>query len=534
VFLIEAVVKTLKLLVKMSILTRRNAKNAVKTNDFSALTWNDLEKTIVEAETFVGTNSILRYGIATETDVGLPSTKAVLVPVLEDLGTPDNLARMYSAHVPMIGTHELRNKAKAALKEPFPLDRDLAGLARLEEPERKAGMFEASEGDYVISNPVFPHPELIGSLTYICAYLNYQQFRRAYPEIRESFIIAGSHAVAMAYRNGLLESYAAREFQFVRVKIADDGSVSIIGLDPAYAARSNAYWKVNDIIKADQLKMSAQLTELGLGLVVGAGTTHYMMNHSTGGARLGGHNVRALSVNGLYNVEPTGIEVAEIDQTTFYYNVLHPVNKRAVANLCIPASKVNSWYRNYFLPPPAVIYSDTFMAYRQTLVPAGTHKAYVAMLALKSIGDAALLPFLPDPDFPARLINIYREIKNAGARAHVGSRYYTGELPSVTQTDVDSFLPIAAYFVQHKMRNSSLAASPHLSLEHAAGAPERWKNVVDLTTRYSAENAPSDAIVRYLARNGAAGVRYDLSSEDGIGAASDQNALLASDIRRAL
>jgi len=268
--------------------------------------------------------------------------------------------------------------------------------------------------------------------------------------------------------------------------------------------------------------------------VVGAGSTHFMMNHTTGGAKMGGHNVRALTVNGLYEMDPSDLSPSESVQTAYYYNVLHPVNKRAIASLCIPAAKVNTWYKNAYLPAPAVMYSDTFMAYRQNLVPAGTHKAYVAMLALRAIGDASLIPFLPDPNVVEQIIQTYERIREAGARAHVGSRYYTGEPPSVSQADVDMFLPFAAYFVQTRMRSASLAASPHLSVEHAASAPTKWKNIIDLTVKTSADSAPAEQIIAYLVQNGAQGIRFDLNTNEGISDAGAFNDALVKRIAKAI
>jgi len=170
------------------------------------------------------------------------------------------------------------------------------------------------------------------------------------------------------------------------------------------------------------------------------------------------------------------------------------------------------------------------MQYRQKLIPSGAHKAYIAALVLKDIAQAGLAVFLPDQDVGKRVVNTYNEVLRIGARAHIGSRYYTDEPSIFTQGDVDDFLSLAAYYVQHKMATSSLAASPHLDLVTADAADPRWKTIIDGTIRMGALGAPIEQVTAYLKLTGTTGYNVDISNEEGIQAAVKQNANFLAEI----
>jgi len=514
----------------MSLLQRKRAKVAAKTNDLSTITWTSLSQGLGAAESLVGRNAQIRYGIATETDIGLPETKSILVPVTDAWEGPAELQKMYESTVLMSGIHAVVNKSGNHIVAPFPTSDKLSRVAEIEWMNRTELKDVALDDNDEYSLFAMRQHEDSATLTAICAHLNYLQFKDTYPEIVEGAVIAGAHAVAMAYRTGILESYAGREYIFVQVKYGNDGSYSVVNIDPSYAKRDVRPIKPGLNFPPGTLQLHPKLVELGLGLCIGSGTTHYMMNHTTGGSSLNGHNLKALAINNLYEIDPGHGRPSEQKQTDFIYNVVHPVCKRAVANLVLQNSKVTCWHKNVYLLNPTVIYSDTFMAYRQNLVPSGAHKAYIAALVLRDITQAGLGVFLPDQDLCRKVIQIYKDIQDLGARAHVGSRYYTDFPPAISQSEVDAFMPLAAYYVQFKMTNSSIAASPHLSPEVADSANPAWKAIIDSTVRSGALGAPAEQIAAYLSAAGAMGYKVELATPEGRNAAIKINNDLATEI----
>jgi len=501
----------------MSLLQRKRAKAAAKTNDLSTITWAGMATSMEHIENLVGKNAQIRYGIATETDIGLPVSKHVLVPVLKGWDSEAELINMYHEEVLMCGIHQVITKDNLPVKAPFEPNSAFDTLAAIEWDNRvKSETIKVKPEDddkYDLAAPI--QEDLAATLTAVCAHLNYVQLRSDYADINEGALIAGAHAIAMAYRTGIIESNAGREFLYVHVKVGDDGSYAIVNIDPNYQRRPTPALKVGATFPPGTLQLHPKLVELGLGLCIGAGTTHYMMNHTTGGSVLNGHNLKALAINNLYEVDPPNSKASENRQTEFVYNVVHPVNKRAVANLVLRNSRVNTWYKNAYLLNPTVLYSDTFMNYRQNLVPSGAHKAYIAALVLRDITQAGLGIFLPDQELCRKVIQLYADIQKFGARAHVGSRYYTDMPPAISQSEVDEFLPLAAYYVHFRMANSSIAASPHLSREAAESANPAWKAIVDATVRAGALGAPAEQINAYLQQSGAAGYRIKLDTPEG-------------------
>jgi len=499
----------------MSLLARKKAKNVTKANNFRDITWDSLAQNISKAQDLVGKNAQLRYGIATETDLGLEEEKYVLVPVLDDVTDANNLRKLYESTVLMCGIHTVAKKDGDPVIDHFPVARELSDYSEKEFKNRHeyVNLNVATGEEYALIAP--PNNEAVADLTFICAHMNYLQLREDYPDLPEGYHVAGAHSIAMSYRSGILESYAGREFIFVQVAPARNGAYSIVATDPLYLKRRNKAIKAGDKFPEGTLRMNEKLMELGLAIAINSGTTHYMMNHTTGGRVMNGHNVKALSLNELYIVDPGNTEPSEVAQTTFWYNVAHPVNKRAVASLVLEGSRVHTWYKNRFLPNPTVMISDTFMKYRQRLIPSGAHKAYIAAVVLRDIVQSGLGVFLPDIDICDKVTRIYGNVLRDGARAHIGARYYTDEPMSVSQSEVDDFLPIAAYYVQHKMSTSSLAASPHLSPDVADSASPKWKQIIDATMRAGAHNASIESINNYLSLSGMGGFTVDLTTDEG-------------------
>jgi len=508
----------------------------VPQKDYSHWTLKQMDTPLIRAQALLDLNSTFRFGIATESELILPPSKRILIPVLIKGGDQDTLQQMYLSNVLMLDRFTLRQgdvPIKSTQSKTTGSYKKFHDVVAPFQHDKDAKIFHFDDNMHAdLSNAV--NPDAYGWLTLACLRLNYLQFKANYPTINEAVLATGAHAVAMAYRNGLIESYASREFYFVGVTQTDNGSCEITLLDKEYAALENAVIHVNDVLASETLAIDTKLMEVGLGIVMGAGASHYSLNHTTGGRELSGQNARALAINGLYNPRPGPTDPNLNEQTDFYYNVLHPVNKRAVACLIISNSRVYTWHKNDNMPNPSVLYADAFMNYRTKLTPAGCHKVYVAMLALKAITEANLYVFLPDMAIAEKVQKLYEDLQTAGARGHLGSAYYTDEPPSLTQAEVDDFLPLAAYFVIKKMPASSLAGSPHLSLQRAEESNDKWKSIVNATLRISAAGASVQIIEDYLRACGSFGFSIDLTSPQGIQNAIAVNNKTANNIRRLL
>jgi len=502
-------------------------------NDLSTLTWDSLGTNAQEGKRLLDMNSTFRYGIATESDIGLPPGKRVLVPVIVDRIDDNIVQQMYSDNVVMVNRFTLKVGGRAVAASRAMATRRYIAVSDVAE---KAALDPKSKGGKMDDNNAFDQssgvdPEDLAWLTLVCIRMNYLQLKADYPNLPDHVIIAGAHVIGMSYRNGLLESHAGRDFLFVAVRKDQQEDAIIQYIDPVYASHVNRVIAVDQVIASRDLKVNPTLMEIALGVAIGTACTHYTMNHSTGGKVLTGQNARQLAVNGLYTARPELNAPSETEQTNFYYNVLHPVNKRAVACLVIKNSHVLTWYRNAYLPVPAALYADSFMQYRQRLTPAGCHKVYVAMLALKAICEAKLSVFLPDLTLARKLMQLYDDILAAGARGHIGSMYYTDEPQSISQGEVDEFLPTAAFFVTERMAGSSLSFSPHMSVQHAAAAPDQWKTIVMQTKRIGASQAAPEAIGAYLKRAGIEGFTVDLTTEQGMDSAMEQNNAMLSELQ---
>jgi hypothetical protein len=498
-------------------LSKRMLRTQIQ-NDLTAVNWDNL-KDDTAGVTF-DLNASFRYGIATETEVGLPELKKVIVPYPGAMPSANGLAAMYANNELMVGRF-----AATSGNEVIHADDALetAAYRQAWKAANKAKFETTTDGttidvgqNVVLKAPAPINPNQLGWLLKVCVRLNYLQFKATYPQMPDHVAIAGAHAVGMAWRNGLLESYAGREFIFCFVDPTENQSCRILGIDSEFEKRPVKGFNVGDVLPAASLKLNSQFMEVGLGIVVGSGATHYTMNHTTGGREMTGQNVKALIVNSLYYPKPAVEAANRSVQTSYFYNFLHPVNKRAVACLCISNAKVHSWYRNAHLPGPAVMHADAFMQYRTKLTPAGCHKIYIAILALKHIADAGLTVFLPDLEFATRITNLYSDVNRAGARGHIGSMYYTDAPQSVFQGDVDDFIPIAAYFVTTRMPGSTIAQSPHMSLANAEVAPNGWKQIVNKTKKVGLGELPDEVVQRYLGAAGAVGFTLNINTQEGI------------------
>jgi len=507
----------------MKSIVQKRLASSYKQNDLSSIQWDNIPTATDEVVKALGANATYRYGIATDNDVGLPVSKHVLIPILTNTMSPQDLTDAAARTATMVGRFAINsanayvpyNKAQATrfYKDAFNAEysaRNTTGPIRIDNSTQLDLRWEGMD-------------DSIAFLTMLTIALNYRQLKHQYPEIPDNYVVLGAHAIGMAYRSGLLEVVGGREFTFVGISIQDQNTFKIHSLEESYTNRGNAVWHVNDTIAKNALKAQQQLLELGLALVVGAGATHYSVNHTTGGRILSGQNVKALTIAGQFNINPQATEPTAEDQTSFYYNILHPINKRGVACLIFDNSYVYTWYRSPFVPCPPVMVADAFMRYRTRLTPAGCHKVYVCILALRAIIDAGLGVFLPDPNIVQRLMQVYDDILKSGARGHLGSQYYTDEPSIANSAEADPFVPIAAYFVTRRMAASSLAQSPHFAAQLADAADSRWKAIVDQTTQVSLIDASKDQITRYLNTTGISVARYDLATDDGIAQAVAQN-----------
>ncbi|GAB2235672.1 hypothetical protein Drorol1_Dr00026105 [Drosera rotundifolia] len=123
---------------------------------------------------------------------------------------------------------------------------------------------------------------------------------------------------------------------------------------------------------------------------------HYPFNHTTGGTVASGTLLRVLAMYKLISKTQSLVEQEEI--TKVFYDVLHPVNKRAIANLLYKTTGVTTHARLRGASRYERFEMDSFVAIRGAPFPAGTHKAVVAMTALKRVLKSGIAPFLPWAD----------------------------------------------------------------------------------------------------------------------------------------
>jgi hypothetical protein len=443
-------------------------------------------------------------------------------------------------------------------KKPTDLTMDEIAIAEAGAPKRPK---EPSTSDFAI-NGVYLHAathvtsgfkpndsadnnsEKLTELYRVCMELNLREFQNSYADRNLSVgqFYAAAYTVASAWRAGYLEAGEDVEWIPIEVALGTDGQWAISDIGAKYAERDTKTWKVGDTICPHGDGLNDKLIEIASGIVVASGYNHYSLNHTTGGQKMQGPMAPTLITNSLYTFEPTGPIVplagkkhpTEIDQTNLFYNAAHPVNKRAVAATCIPTSHVVHFVCPAICPPPLFVEKDSFLRIRERLVPSGAHKVYVASLVFARVCESGLAPFLPWYNEADVFQTMMETIARDGARCHPGSRYYTDQQCTFSQSEMDQYLPDLAYFVSQRMRLSTIAASPHVSASHAAAADPQWQGIVDMSKVEGIKIVDPVDFEKYLGKIGQKKAVLDLKDESTWSSAQARMSEWATRIRGAI
>jgi len=339
---------------------------------------------------------------------------------------------------------------------------------------------------------------------------------------RPSLIKVCASAIAQAHVQGMMEVGTKREFHTLACVPMGAGRVMVRGVH----MRSNAEpeYAVGDIIDINGARTSSLQMDLAAAMVFNAGLMHYQYNHSTGGELLSGPALSTLSMYNLFDrtdalpaargaLAPVS-HVTGKSQTRLCYEAMHPISKRAVANIFFSDSQVYTWGRQAFGVVMRKFEADAFISLRSAPRPAGSHKAYLAILALQRVLDSHLAVFLPWANEIDTLVTSATRVLSGGARAHIGSHYYTGEPPVVQSSDLDRYMPDLAAYIQTMAAGDTLAMSPHLSLEVSARASQAWQGILRQCKGEDYSTVSAERIKEFLKMSGKAALAFDTEKPD--------------------
>jgi hypothetical protein len=177
---------------------------------------------------------------------------------------------------------------------------------------------------------------------------------------------------------------------------------------------------------------------------------------------------------------------------------------------------------------------DAFASIRSDPRPAGSHKAYLFLLALDRVLESGIGPFLPWSQRITEGVNSARAVLEGGARAHIGSVYYTGRPPRVQSSDLDAYMPDLAAYIHTMSPGNTLALSPHLSVEVASRAAESWKALLNQTKGVDLSSMDLQTVAKYLKVAGRAKFDFDPDNEESWGVTIEQTAAAVRVVRSAL
>lgn len=362
--------------------------------------------------------------------------------------------------------------------------------------------------------------------------VNAEALKTRYNNASDGAINLGAHAAAMMFRLGAQESFEHEEFVTVYVTPVANSTTQFTITEvrgPAGYEEPDSL-KPGVVLDRSNVRTSRELIELGNLLVFSSGLMHYLFNHTTGGTRVSGTLGTILAGRSII---ANGMSLAEAETvTSIMYECLHPVNKRAIANLMYKNSKVFSHGKSTHSRPYAQIAMDSFVQIRKNPYPAGSHKAFTLATGLRRLTQAGFANFLPWYSNIGECINQCRAILQAGARAHVGSHYYTGLHPLTQTSSLDAYLPEVAAYIQIFHRNDSLAMSPHLSPEVAGRATASWSTLMKNLKQKDLSDASVEDVQKYLASIGQATENLDLKNPETWGQAVVQNEAICRNIDR--
>lgn len=391
-------------------------------------------------------------------------------------------------------------------------------ILRLAVAQNRAAYFQISELHYIRAEPHGRAYTTLGAMTAsrraltesaLCLALNFSRLKAKYETIEDGSIAFAAYSIAAMFRHGLAESFEHTEYYTVimtpTVNATDSYTVSSIRFPRG--APPPADITQGRVVSLAGIKYSKRMVELGNMGAVGSGLMHYLFNHTTGGTVVTGALLTTLVMNQLITADmPQEHQVAI---TSLLYEALHPSNKRAIANIFFKNSGVTTHGRCATFPRYERFQLDTFVQIRANPYPAGSHKAFICLQALKRVINAGLAPFLPWADQMSACIQTCRDVLVNGARSHIGSSYYTGEPPLAQPSSIDMYLPELAAYVHTFNRGDSLTMSPHMSDELSRRSSMNWQNLLRDLRAKDVSATSSDLVRSFLSTSGSVHFAFD-------------------------
>lgn len=359
--------------------------------------------------------------------------------------------------------------------------------------------------------------------------MNYNRFRTRYAQLSDGSITVASYAVASMFRLGLYEAYEGKEFYTVVCAPVEGSGTNyqVVEILAPTGAPNPTDLAVGSQVDIGPVRISPQMAEFGSLLVATAGNMHYLFNHTTGGTIMSGSLLSTLAMYKLVTSDMS--QATQEDLTSLFYEALHPANKRAVANLFYKTSMVTTHGRERGSPMFELLRTDSYATIRGNPFPAGSHKAFICITALRRVLQAGLGPFLPWASNLSECVNICKSVLSNGARAHIGSNYYTGEPALVQPSSIDQYLPELAHYVHTFNKGDSLAMSPHMSFENAQRCDMNWKNLLKDLKSKDVSAVSAEVVRNFLSTVGVVHYAFDPADQStwALAAATSTEAMTA-------
>lgn len=349
--------------------------------------------------------------------------------------------------------------------------------------------------------------------TVICMMANQERLKRKYDDLSDGIITLAAYSVAAMFRHGLFESYEHREYYTVIVVpvVAKPNCFQVHSIRSPTGAPALQDITLGKEFDISGVRIKKQLVEVSNLLVMASGLMHYLFNHTTGGSVVTG---TLLTILAMYQyINPTMAMETQTNITSLLYEALHPTNKRAIANLFFDNSGVVTHGRCATAPRYDRFEADSFFQIRTNPYPAGSHKAFICLQALKRVLQSGLAPFLPWAEQMNTCILTCKEVLTNGARAHIGSSYYTGDPPMAQPASLDAYLPELAQYVHTFNKGDSLSMSPHMSDEIAKRSSMNWQNLMKELKAKDVSATPVETVRGFLATSGSVHFTFDPSDQ---------------------
>ncbi|KAJ8538660.1 hypothetical protein K7X08_029956 [Anisodus acutangulus] len=309
----------------------------------------------------------------------------------------------------------------------------------------------------------------------LCLHINFNRLKNRYAALPDGVLLMAAYAMASMFRFGMYEVYENREYHTVIASVvaATPDTLTIHSVRPAIANEVVEGLAAGTPSDMKAIKLSQKFTELGNLMVLTSGLIHYLFNHTTGGNIITGSLLTVLSMHRM-------------------------ITSNVMTHARSPAAGQIEQFK-----------MDSFVNIRANPYPAGSHKAFICLQALKRVLQLGLAAFLPWADQLTACIGMCRAVLNAGARAHIGSNYYTGESPTVQPASIDNYLPELACYIHTFNRGDSLAMSPHMAADIGKRAAMNWQNLLKDLKAKDISATSAEQVRAFLTTSGSVHFTFD-------------------------